>query len=194
MLLVTRGMGEPVGGTAFTLTSLAPSASLITATFNDAPLISGAAIVLSNWIIQGGPVQVTVTGLTIVGNTILIATTEQKTGVVYTLALPTLGIRSVGNQPFDGPFEPTFTGVGVQPTVLIGQSIDARTLQVSFSEPVVESEAETGANYSVDNGLTVSTGVKVSDTVFRLTTSKQTVGQLYTVTVSNIHDLSGNLI
>lgn len=89
------------------------------------------------------------------------------------------------------------SGVGtdvVPPSIVLSRSIDARTVEVLFNEAVVEDEALTAANYSIDGGLTVSAVVKVTSSIYRLTTSKQAVGDLYTVTVSDIHDLVGNLI
>ena len=84
----------------------------------------------------------------------------------------------------------------VPPTLLLARAVDARTVDVIFSEPVVVSEALVPTNYVITGGagLTVSAVQQISVDTFRLTTSKQVVGQSYLVTASNIHDLAGNLI
>lgn len=81
------------------------------------------------------------------------------------------------------------------PTILTTRSpSDARKLDVYFSEPVVESEALEAANYSISPTLAVRGVTKLTDSVYRLTTDRQDVGQVYNVTASNIHDLAGNVI
>lgn len=71
---------------------------------------------------------------------------------------------------------------------------EGRLLIVTFSEAVVEAEALDPANYSLDNGLVVLDLEKISASQYRITTSLQTPGLSYNLTVSGVHDLSGNLI
>lgn len=80
------------------------------------------------------------------------------------------------------------------PTLLFARAVDARTVDVTFSEPVVASEALLVANYAINNGLTVESVTQLTADSFRLRTSLQTAGTSYLVTASNIHDLAGNLI
>jgi hypothetical protein len=68
------------------------------------------------------------------------------------------------------------------------------TATVVYSEAVTSATAGDKANYSVDGGLTVSSVKVVNPTTVRLTTSKQTSGTKYNVTVSNVKDLVGNNI
>lgn len=82
----------------------------------------------------------------------------------------------------------------VPPVVSGVDVIDGRTLEVLFSEVVVEVEALTPANYVFDNGLAVLALTKVSGTQYRITTTLQIPGQAYQLTVSNVHDMSGNTI
>lgn len=84
----------------------------------------------------------------------------------------------------------------VPPTVLLARAVDARHVDVTFSEPVVASEALIPANYAITGGagLTVSAVQKLTSVAFRLTTSAQVAGFSYLLTASNIHDLAGNLI
>jgi hypothetical protein len=58
---------------------------------------------------------------------------------------------------------------------------------VKFSEPVTAS-AENAGNYKIDKGVTVSSAARVDEWTIRLTTSKQTEGNEYTLTVNNVQD------
>lgn len=82
----------------------------------------------------------------------------------------------------------------VPPVVSSVDVIDGKTMDVLFSEVVVEAEAMAPANYVFNNGLTVLAVSKVSGSQYRLTTILQAPGQAYSLTVSNVHDLSGNAI
>lgn len=91
----------------------------------------------------------------------------------------------------DPNIQPTDT---VSPTVFTIRSIDARTIEVTFSEAVQELTALNSNNYSINNGLSVTAVAKVSPSIYRLTTSQQTTGTSYLVTINNIKDLAGNVI
>lgn len=69
--------------------------------------------------------------------------------------------------------------------------LDAYTLRVIYSEPVVQAEAIITANYVIDNGLSVLGVVAENDISYIATTTQQTPAQTYTLTVSNLHDLNG---
>lgn len=82
------------------------------------------------------------------------------------------------------------------PTLALARAVDARIVEVIFSEDVVESEALNPLNYTITGGggLAVNGVTKVTASIYRLITARQTVGASYTVQASNIHDLAGNLI
>ncbi len=65
------------------------------------------------------------------------------------------------------------------------------TVTVDFSEAVTSASAGAAANYSFDNGLTVSGVTVVGPTRVRLATSTQTSGTTYTLTVKDIVDTAG---
>ncbi len=90
----------------------------------------------------------------------------------------------------------TWSVVTSPPIISAVNAIDLNTIDVIFSEEVVVDEANNAANYSFSGGLTVRSVENVSGSSqrFRVTTSDQTAGASYTVTASNIHDISGNLI
>lgn len=82
------------------------------------------------------------------------------------------------------------------PVIQMARAVDARVLEVVFSEDVVPAEALNPLNYSItgSGGLAVNGVTQLSGSIYRLSTARQTVGASYNVTASNIHDLAGNLI
>jgi hypothetical protein len=86
--------------------------------------------------------------------------------------------------------------------------IDGTHIRVIFSEAVVVSEALTTSNYVISipgrgggggggHGLSTPTVISVAqetDLTFILTTTPQDVGQTYSLTVSGIYSLNGDLI
>lgn len=93
----------------------------------------------------------------------------------------------------------SFTGGGDTVSPVIARVVATRrtSVTVEFSESVVMTDAANGAlntvNYTI-GGLTVSSVIQLSNRSVRLTTSPQTPGTVYTLTVSNIEDLDGNVI
>ncbi len=69
-----------------------------------------------------------------------------------------------------------------------------RHILVTFSEPVDPSSAEQAANYSLDGGLQVQAAAMAtgSENTVNLTTTLQTFGQSYTLTVKGVRDRYGN--
>lgn len=104
-----------------------------------------------------------------------------------TVLLPTYGL-------YDGDFTIPFVSVAQAPTIIAAEAIDGNTLRVIFSESVLDADALIPTNYVITGGggLTVSAVVKETDRFYVLTTSDQTPGVTYTVTVSNVRDLKQN--
>ena len=75
-------------------------------------------------------------------------------------------------------------------------SDDFKHVVVVFSKPLLQSTAETTGNYTLDNGLTVSSATLTSPNTVTLTTSAQTPGGTYNLTVNNVKDqtTAGNTI
>ena len=83
-----------------------------------------------------------------------------------------------------------------KPVLASAVAIDGHHLRISYNERVMPADALISSNYSITGGggLTVLAVVMETETVYVLTTTLQTPGQLYTVTVSNVRDLDGNPI
>ncbi|HOW67033.1 MAG TPA: PA14 domain-containing protein [Candidatus Paceibacterota bacterium] len=76
----------------------------------------------------------------------------------------------------------------------VSSSESLTAVDVLFSEPVTAPSATTAANYTFSGGLTASAATLLDQFTVRVTTSKQTEGALYTVTVNNVADKAGNVI
>ncbi len=184
---------ESAGG-GLTIDSVIATLNTITITFSDAPtVIDVAALDRTRWSAHTGGQYIVINSVTQAGNTVILSTTEMANGSSYTLEIPNTTIAGPSGSVFLGPFTQAFTGFGVSPTIAITQVIDARTIDVIFSERVNKYDALNETNYTINNGLSVVSVAQLSTTIFRLTTSKQTVGTSYTVTASNIRDDQGNL-
>ena len=87
------------------------------------------------------------------------------------------------------------TGGDITPPILISaNATSSTTVNVIFSEQVSQQSAETESNYNI-NELTVSdANLQIDEKTVILTTSEQTEGTTYTITVDNVEDLSGNPI
>lgn len=186
-------------GTGPTLLSVTPYGDRLELTFSSNIVLSGAALLPAQWTVTTatpGAATPTVTAVSVVGATVTLYITECTSGATYFLHIPTTGIADFSATPFGGPWLQSFVGVGVVPFVALASANDALHAKVVFSEAVVSSEALVPTNYIITGGagLTVYAVTKETDLVYTLTTSLQVVGQSYTVTVSNIHDMYGNLI
>lgn len=197
-IIITKGLGlEATPGGAFTLTAISATPGLVTVTLSNSFIISGPAADSSMYVINGvtpGAYPVTPTGVSVLGSNLLITTTEMTDGETYQLIIPNVGIVSVLNEPFQGIFNPTFTGAGTRPFIVISRSIDARIVEVVYNERVIVSDATNPANYSITPGpLAVTSVDSLTEMTYRLHTAKQTDGTLYTIVVSNVRDIAGNL-
>jgi hypothetical protein len=92
--------------------------------------------------------------------------------------------------------EATLTVTEDQPPVIVSVtgSDSFNQVTVKFDQPVAAPSATTAANYAFDKGLTVSGATNVDQFTIRLTTSAQTPGTAYTLTVNNVQNLGGKAI
>ncbi len=87
------------------------------------------------------------------------------------------------------------------PTVVSASSSPAfNAVVLTFSEPLDPASAANTANYTIDNGVTVTAAAlgatpgTPGDNVVVLTTSTQPQNTLFTLTVSNVKDVPGNVM
>jgi len=94
-----------------------------------------------------------------------------------------------------GSYE-NYSGPDVTPPQLLGATINSPTqVTLFFSEPLESQSAQNASNYSIDNGINVISAVLSSNSrEVTLTTSEHASTNNYTVTVSNVTDVAGNVI
>jgi len=103
-------------------------------------------------------------------------------------------VSAVNGAGLEGPkslMASATTFADVSPPTLVSVSVGSDPTQVAvvFSEPLEAASAETAANYSIDNGVTVSGAVLGSDLrTVTLSTSLHSSGSTYTLSVSNVRD------
>ncbi|MBL1215740.1 MAG: T9SS type A sorting domain-containing protein, partial [Ignavibacteriae bacterium] len=81
----------------------------------------------------------------------------------------------------------------ISPILHSVEVLDNTSLRIKFSEPINKTSAEEIQNYNIDNDVEVLTAVLSSTDEVSLTTSEHNPGN-YTIIVSNIEDLAGNII
>jgi hypothetical protein len=199
-LLITKGYGTPGSVTppdcvVFYVTGVAPGLNYIDIFFSTDLTASGPAVDPNEYTItplDGGGAQ-TVTEVTVGTNYIRLTTTEHKDGALYSVTMPVAGYLSTGDGgQFQGPFTNEYTGVGLEPGLIMVRVIDARTIDVHFNEAVMESDATDPENYTITPLLEVVSIAKVTSSVYRITTSRQVEDTAYTITSHDIRDLRGN--
>ncbi|MGB7606435.1 MAG: Ig-like domain-containing protein, partial [Lutisporaceae bacterium] len=106
------------------------------------------------------------------------------------------------------PFTPYAVTVGTVSKNIVALAIDTTkpaapsvavtantSVTVTFAEEMERATAENIANYAIDNSLTVlKAELDSTKKVVTLTTSEQTVGTIYTITVQNAADVAGNVM
>lgn len=80
----------------------------------------------------------------------------------------------------------------IAPQVVSATIIDSITLKVYFSEVLEPGTSQNSSNHIAINGVSVS-NANLSSNIVTLTTSIHTPGS-YSIIVSNVTDLSGNII
>jgi lamin tail-like protein/Big-like domain-containing protein len=79
------------------------------------------------------------------------------------------------------------------PVVSSAAAISETSVEINFNEPLDQTSSETLSNYQIVPALTITSAV-LSGNKVTLTTSQQTAGESYTITINNVEDLAGNVI
>jgi hypothetical protein len=124
--------------------------------------------------------------------TVRLTTSAHATGVNYTITIRNIADRAATPNVMTQPATFTYSFQSTDnepPTVSNVRIINATTVEVLFSEPVTYASAQTKNNYSINNGIVISSAVLQNDTrTAILTTSQHADGGTYTLTVRNIYD------
>jgi hypothetical protein len=143
------------------------------------PVLTGPAADASNWGVTGSS-TVTVRDVLVDGKVVVVLVSHPlEAAGLYSLSIP-LGLADTLTDPYQGPFDVSFTAVGDGVAILQASSIDARTIQVLFDAKPTATALDP-LSYTVSDGLTVASVSRVTDVVYLLTTSHQLMGGSYTI-------------
>lgn len=130
---------------------------------------------------------------------VLLTVSAMTSGTSYTVTVT--GVKDLANNTISGSNTATFTGIDTTyPYVTGSSSTGNTTVDVTFSEPVNQTDAQTTSNYSLvvnatGTALTVSAATRdgTNLNVVHLTTASQSA-VTYRITATGIRDLSNNTI
>ncbi len=180
-----QGVGDPVGATVDITTAPANAsvAAYKPATFSvEATTASPyTSAVIYQWYKNGALIP----GATSKSYTVAVAQPADN-GTKYKVLVAVPGKSATSA-------EATLTVTDSAPAMIskIDGSDSFTTATISFDQPVAAASANVAGNYALSGGLTVSKAELVGDRTVVLTTSRQTEGTSYTVTVSNVANLGG---
>lgn len=154
------------------------------ATFTQSATASDSSALSYQWSKQSGPGEISFGAATALSSTV-----SASVDGSYTLRLT--ATDAAGNSNFS---EMNLIWDTVAPTVNSAASfVDSTHVDVSFSEGVIG--ADTAGNYLAANGLSITGATQMNSSTYRLTTSLQNVGTLYTITAkTSITDPAGNAV
>jgi hypothetical protein len=181
-----------VGATSIHTVSITAFADHLEVKFSDNVVLSGPALDIANWFVTNpGPAlgrEVVVGAITsVVGDTVTLAVSPQTLNANYRLYLPTIGISSTSFGIFTGLFSLDFLGVPTFVSIQMVKAVDTHRVDVIFAIAVDETTASDPLNYSVNNGLTITSATKITDFWYRLRNDpRQTDGVTYTFIATNI--------
>ncbi|MCL4439238.1 MAG: Ig-like domain-containing protein [Firmicutes bacterium] len=128
------------------------------------------------------------------GKTVRLTTAKQTYQTSYNVTVN--GVRDLAGNTLGGNNTAAFLGADTTPPAVVSASdVNYNTVNVVFSEKVDTLTAQTTSNYSISPSLIVKSAVTQSDGVtVKLSTSAQTGGTTYTLTVTGVKDLAGNTV
>lgn len=122
------------------------------------------------------------------GRKVMLKTSNQTAGVKYILTYENTALQTVLQ------FEGTSVLDNIKPRLISVAAIDNKKVEVKFNEAVDIMMSVDISNYSIPGLLIINADLSPSGDLAILTTSSQTGGTIYKLTVSNITDKSGNII
>lgn len=182
-------------GMSLNLVSVVCGSTQITLTFDQNVVLSDTSSLAASWTIVPDDDELAVTpdvlDVQVVGSAILLATSEHTNGRGYTLRLPAEIYNGAGHGLITDLEQP-YSGVGTYPYIQLLRGVDERTLDIVFSEAMLEDDATDPSLYIVDGGVEVLGVDVVSPLIYRLTTTKMAAETTYAVSVLAIRDLALN--
>lgn len=126
-------------------------------------------------------------------HSVVILTTILQVDIDYTLHVT--GVENTSGFAIGSPSSMSFFG-DAAPMIKSASSIDTTTIWIYFSESVNQTSAENTANYTIFPPISVNSATRDSSDYSKIivTTSSQTDGTPYKLTIADVTDLTGNTI
>lgn len=149
---------------------------------------------LENYIIEGNALTIKDAILDEKENTVTLITSEQKPNTTYRIT-----IRNIADLADNVMYDTTrsFTGTAIDASKLTPSvvALSNNELEITFNRRLDKESAENIENYIIDNDLEIINAVlHGNDKVVTLVTENQTPGTVYRLEISNLKDISGNMI
>jgi phosphatidylserine/phosphatidylglycerophosphate/cardiolipin synthase-like enzyme/DNA/RNA endonuclease YhcR with UshA esterase domain len=94
---------------------------------------------------------------------------------------------SASEQPFSGPDT-------IPPGILALKTLSDTQLELTYNEPVDSVTSSTQSNYSINKGITVTAATRGSNIAKVVLTTSTLANDIYTLTIQNVKDTTGNAI
>lgn len=132
-------------------------------------------------------------------NHVELRTTQMELGNIYEVAVTNVSDKFGNVISATTNYKTTFAGQPLDtqgPRIVSAEPVTNTKFKINFNETLNKVSAESYGNYTLSNGLAVlSASLDESDNkVVYITTSTQTMGIAYVVTVSNVMDEYGNVV
>lgn len=128
------------------------------------------------------------------GKTVRLKTDTQIKGTSYTVTVDK--VQDISLNTMLGPETADFTGIDTTPPKVVDvKPVTDNKINIMYSEKVDKNTAEDINNYEINPLLNISgASLQADGQTVQLTTDTQTLGTQYSVKVSNVADLTGNII
>ena len=163
--------------------------------FDQVIYLTGSGVLTTAWTITPypGAASVSVLSVTKVApDTIRLATSMMTAGTAnYRLTIAVASVANGGGGT-NALTAIDFDGVDAAFTIASATVLNPDLVDIEYSEVPGYTSALNPLNYSIDNGLQVLSVIPALPKGVRITTSNQTPGTIYNLTISNVVDTAGN--
>jgi len=158
------------------------------------PLNKITAERIENYIIEGNVLTIEDAMLDEKENSVILITSEQKPNTIYRITVRNIADLA-DNVMSDTPISFRGATTDTSKVTISAVAISNNELEITFNRKLDKESAESIENYYIDNDLEIINAVlHGNDKVVTLVTENQTPGTVYRLEISNLKDISGNMI
>lgn len=139
-------------------------------------------------------VEAEVSAVEAVGAAVVLTTSEHTDGKSYRVRIPAQIFGTPSGDALTGMSDENYTGAGDGPIIQVIECIDERTIDVYFSEPMLEVDAIDPNNYAFTNDIAVVGVEKLGDLIYRITTTPMDDESTYSLMTTGLRDVALNAL